>query len=64
LNNGKPNGASWKKPELDNALAGLAGHKGGETYQRFYMKFPIYRPRAKAPEVTDDIQKIWEEQVN
>jgi len=45
LNNGKPNGASWKTPQLDLALQSKSGFKGGETAQRFYMKFPIYRPR-------------------
>ena len=28
------------------------------------MKFPIYRPRGeKAPEVSDDINAVWEDQI-
>lgn len=59
LNNGKPNnGASWRHPKLDLALN---AQNGGETAARFYNKFPIYRPRGHAPpDVTDDIQKIWD----
>ncbi len=64
LNNGRPNGDSWKQPLPDQALQNLAGTKGGETQQRFYMKFPIYRPRSKPPSVADDIQKIWDNQLN
>lgn len=45
-------------------LKDKAGINGGETEQRFYMKFPIYRPRQKAPDVSDDIKKIWEEQLS
>ena len=41
LNNGKPNnGASWRHPKLDLALN---AQEGGETAQRFYNKFPIYK---------------------
>jgi hypothetical protein len=57
LNNGKPNGTSWKTSQLDLSLN---AQNGGETGQRFYSKFPIYRPRGhKAPAVTDDIDAIW-----
>jgi len=53
MNNGKPNGTSWKTPPLDLALN---TQNGGETGQRFYSKFPIYRPRGDAPpDVKDDI---------
>ena len=53
LNNGKPNGTSWRHPKLDLALH---AQNGGETAQRFYNKFPIYRPRGHGPpDVTDDI---------
>jgi len=31
LNNGKPNGSSWRKPMLDQALQSKQGFKGGET---------------------------------
>ena len=31
LNNGKPNGGTWKTPSLDIALNSKAGFKGGET---------------------------------
>jgi hypothetical protein len=65
LNNGKVNGGSWKTPSLDLALKAKQGFKGGETAQRFYSKFPIYRPRgANPPDVTDDISKVWAEQIN
>lgn len=65
LNNGKVNGGTWRTPQLDNALKAKAGFKGGETAQRFYSKFPIYRPRGAAPpDVTDDINKVWQEQIN
>jgi len=64
LNNGKPNGGSWKTPQLDLALQSKSGYKGGETAQRFYSKFPIYRPRGSLPpDVNDDIQKIWDQQI-
>lgn len=64
LNNGKPNGSSWRKPALDLALNFKSGFKGGETAQRFYNKFPVYRPRGPGPHsVKDDIQKVWEEQI-
>jgi len=60
LNNGKSNGGTWKTPSLDLALKSKSGFKGGETAQRFYTKFPIYRPRGdKPPEVTDDISQVW-----
>lgn len=58
LNNGNHNGTSWRQPKLDMALK---AQNGGETGSRFYNKFPIYRPRGMGPpDVTDDIQKIWE----
>jgi len=64
LNNGKANGGTWKTPGLDLALKGKAGYSGGETAARFYTKFPIYRPRGAAPpDVTDDISKVWHEQL-
>lgn len=64
LNNGKANGGTWKTPSLDLALKGKAGYGGGETAARFYTKFPIYRPRGAAPpDVTDDISKVWNEQL-
>lgn len=32
---------------------------------RFYMKFPIYRPRGHGPpDVQDNIQDIWNEQID
>jgi len=49
LNNDKCNGGSWKTPTLDLALKSMAGFNGGETGQRFYNKFPIYRPRGHGP---------------
>lgn len=62
LNNGKPNGTSWKTPAMDLALN---AQNGGETGQRFYQKFPIYRPRGDAPpDVKDDIQAIWDNQIS
>jgi len=64
LNNGKPNGGTWKTPALDIALTSKSGFKGGETGQRFYMKFPVYRPRgAEAPGVDDDINVVWKQHV-
>ena len=64
LNNGKPNGGTWKTPALDIALTSKSGFKGGETGQRFYMKFPVYRPRGgEAPAVQDDIDAVWKQQV-
>ena len=61
LNNDKPNGGSWKTPKLDLALNSMSGLNGGETGQRFYMKFPIYRPRGHgAPDVRDDLFRIYE----
>mmetsp|Transcript_32152 Transcript_32152/g.49165 ORF Transcript_32152/g.49165 Transcript_32152/m.49165 type:complete len:213 (+) Transcript_32152:469-1107(+) len=64
LNNGRPNGDSWKQPPLDQALQNVAGQNGGETNIRFYMKFPIYRPRNQAPDVSDDVNQIWDDQIN
>lgn len=62
LNNGSPYGTSWKQPKLDVALN---AREGGETAARFYNKFPIYRPRGHgAPDVTDNIKKIWEKQLS
>lgn len=61
LNDAKNNGGSFKVPALDVALNSKAGFRGGETGQRFYMKFPIYRTRGHGnPDVKDDIQKIWD----
>lgn len=42
LNNRFDNGTSCKTSPLDLALN---AQNGGETGQRFYSKFPIYRPR-------------------
>lgn len=65
LNNGKVNGGTWKTPNIDLALKNKQGYKGGETAQRFYTKFPIYRPRGEAPpDVTDNIAEVWKEQIN
>ena len=62
LNNRKPNGTSFKTPMLDLALH---AQEGGETGQRFYTKFPIYRPRGHgAPDVSEDIKSIWDKQIN
>ncbi len=62
LNNRKANAGSYKTPPLDLALQNLAGTNGGETAMRFYMKFPIYRPRGHGPpDVNDNIKKVWEE---
>lgn len=63
MNNGKPNGGTWKTPPLD--LAMQYKYPLGETGQRFYSKFPIYRPRGTGPpSVTDDINQIWQEQIS
>ena len=65
FNNRKANFGSYKTPPLDLALNNHAGHAGGETNMRFYMKFPIYRPRGHGPpDVSDDIQAIWNEQLD
>ena len=65
INSRKTNTGTWKTPPLDQALRNMAGQKGGETAMRFYMKFPIYRPRGHGhPDVDDDIQKIWDDQLN
>lgn len=65
INSRKTNTGTWKTPGLDQALRNMAGEKGGETAMRFYMKFPIYRPRGHGhPDVDDDIQKIWDDQLN
>ena len=62
LNNANAYGGSWRTPALDLAFQ---NKHGGETGQRFYSKFPIYRPRGKAPpDVKDDIGKIWQEQIS
>ena len=58
MNNGHPFGRSWKKPKLEFALQSKQGINGGETEQRFYMKFPCYRPRNRAPSVKDDIKRV------
>ncbi len=58
LNNGKGNGGTWRHPALDLAIN---QQEGGETAQRFYSKFPIYRPRGDAPhDVKDNVQAIWD----
>ena len=65
INTRKTNTGTWKTPKLDQALRNLSGHKGGETNMRFYMKFPIYRPRGHGhPDVDDDIQKVWDDQLH
>lgn len=65
LNNGKENGGSYKTPAIDLALKNKSGFKGGETAQRFYMKFPIYRPRGdKPPSVSDNISEVWKQQLD
>lgn len=65
LNNGKVNGGTWKTPNIDLALKNKQGYKGGETAQRFYTKFPIYRPRGPAPpDVQDNIAEVWKDQIN
>lgn len=62
FNNRMANFGSYKTPPLDVALQSKSGYKGGETAQRFYTKFPVYRPKAHgACDVKDDIQKIWDE---
>lgn len=64
LNNGKENGGTYKTPAIDLALKSKSGFKGGETAQRFYMKFPIYRPRGdKPPSVSDNISEVWKQQL-
>ena len=56
LNNRMANHGSYKTPPLDLALGSKSGFKGGETAQRFYTKFPIYRPKGHGmPDVSDDI---------
>ena len=63
LNNFQPNGGSWKTPQLDIALNSMSGFKGGETGQRFYTKFPIYRPKGHGmPNVRDDLFKVYKDQ--
>lgn len=58
-----PNGGSWKTPNLDLALKSLSGHKGGETGQRFYTKFPFYKPRGHGlPDVREDLFKAYKNQ--
>ena len=65
LNNRKANFGSFKTPALDLALQNRSGLAGGETNMRFYMKFPIYRPRGHGPpDVEDDIDAIWKEQLD
>ena len=55
-----PNGGTWKTPGLDLALKSISGYKGGETGQRFYTKFPVYRPKAHGlPDVKDDLFKLY-----
>lgn len=49
FNNWKNNGGSFKTPPIDLALQNHSGIRGGETNMRFYMKFPIYRPRGNGP---------------
>lgn len=63
LNNRMANHGSFKTPPLDLALQSKQGFKGGETAQRFYTKFPIYRPRGHGmPDVTDDLGHVWQQQ--
>ena len=65
LNNRKANFGSFKTPALDLALQNRSGLGGGETNMRFYMKFPIYRPRGHGPpDVEDDVDAIWKEQLD
>lgn len=65
LNNRKANFGSFKTPALDLALQNRSGLNGGETNMRFYMKFPIYRPRGHGPpDVDDDLDAIWKEQLD
>lgn len=60
FNNRMANQNSYKTPKLDIALKSKQGFKGGETAQRFYTKFPIYRPKAHGmPDVTDDLFFEW-----
>jgi len=60
LNDKKDNGGSYKTPILDVAFHSKAGVRGGETAQRFYSKFPVYRPRGHgAHSVHDDIERVW-----
>ena len=62
LNNRMANHGTFKTPPLDLALQSKQGFKGGETAQRFYTKFPVYRPRGHGmPDVTDDLDKVWAE---
>ena len=57
------NHGSYKTPPLDLALSSKSGFKGGETAQRFYTKFPIYRPKAHGMvDVTDDLNNLWRDQ--
>ena len=57
------NYGSYKQPPLDIALQSKSGYKGGETAQRFYTKFPIYRPKGHgAIDVTDNIDNAWAQQ--
>lgn len=65
LNNRMANHGSYKTPALDLALSSKQGYKGGETAQRFYTKFPIYRPKGHGmPNVTDDISDVWKQQTS
>ena len=62
LNNRMANHGSYKTPPLDLALNSKQGFKGGETAQRFYTKFPVYRPKAHGmPDVSDDLFKVFKE---
>ena len=41
----------------------MSGFKGGETAQRFYTKFPVYRPREHGMcDVKDDLFRVYKEQ--
>ena len=65
LNNRMANHGSYKTPPLDLALNSKSGFKGGETAQRFYTKFPIYRPKGHGMvDVTEDISKAWKDQTS
>ena len=56
LNNANNYGGTWKTPQLDLKFKQM---HGGETAQRFYSKFPIYRHREEPPDVQDDIGEVY-----
>ena len=61
LNNANAYGNSWKTPPLEMKFKQL---HGGATAQRFYSKFPIYRPRHDQPDVHDDIAELWRQTID